>query len=196
METAKLLIGITGPPAAGKEAVSGIIAAALQKRDIGTLRFTFSTVLYRMLRDIGLSEDRRNAQALVVAIKNHLGKDTLALAVQRIVVESAEPCIILDGVRWPPDEQFIREFPNNVVIAVSACERKRFERTRSRRQKAGEENMTWERFLIEERAEAERFIPDIASRADVVVHNDGTLDDLSERLMAIVEGIILPRITS
>ncbi|MEK7513001.1 MAG: AAA family ATPase, partial [Patescibacteria group bacterium] len=154
----KLIIGITGPPAAGKETVAQIIADELKAKDLRVYRGTFSDVLYETLDIWGLAKDRSNAQRLAVVMRNAFGPTALTDAVAARAANTDAHAVIIDGVRWLVDEDLIRSFPNNLVIAVGASPKERWGWARARKEKAGEETVSWEEFQAQDQAENERFV--------------------------------------
>ncbi|MBI2047752.1 MAG: hypothetical protein HYT27_01295 [Parcubacteria group bacterium] len=74
---------------------------------------------------------------------------------------------------------------NFFMIFVDVSPKERYERLRDRKQRAGEEDLTWEEFLKQDSAPNEAFIPELAKMADFTIDNeerDPALTKLKKRV--------------
>ena len=82
---------------------------------------------------------------------------------------------ILDGVRWFGDEKMLHglneEGIKSILIYIPADSKVRYARLLARN-RAGEGATTWEKFMEQERMKNEVDIPDIGSRAEIVIENN------------------------
>jgi dephospho-CoA kinase len=101
-------------------------------------------------------------------------------------IGSAKADIVLfDGVRWESDVKLVRSFRKNFLIYVTADPKVRYERTKARKQKVGEDLATFDQFLEDEKIATEIYIPEFGKSADFKIENNGTLDDLKSQITKI-----------
>ncbi|MEK7630379.1 MAG: AAA family ATPase [Patescibacteria group bacterium] len=174
-------IGLIGKPGSGKETVANII-----KNNVTLGRTVrhhrFSDILYEIANLLYLPKTREVGQKLAVGLRDNIGKDVLSNAVRQRITNDPSDIIILDGIRWWPDVEMLRSFPNNFLLYIVAVPEKRFERLKERKEKAEEASMTWEQFLKEDNAENERFIEEIGKTADPLLNNNGTYIQLKSQI--------------
>lgn len=173
MDSKKIVVGLVGEKGSGKETFTQLLGEIAP--DLKILRIRFSDVLNETLKLWGIPQTRSNLQVLAVIMKNQFGPILSHAVYQRILVNSAQ-IIILDGVRWQPDVELIRDFPHSFLVYVTAPIKLRYERIRSRTEKQGEFNMSFEQFMKEETTENELLIPKIGMGADFKVSNNGTME--------------------
>jgi len=170
----KLVIGIVGPPLAGKETAADAFAELLGRDGFSVSRHRFSDVLRETLDLWGMPHGRDNEQRLA-QLMARLAEGTLSRAVEHRIANDAADVGILDGVRWFSDEEMIRSFAKrgikNLLVYVLASPDVRYERLR-RRNRAGEASVTRAEFDRQMAAENETYIPEIGGRADIKLMNE------------------------
>ncbi|MBI2011763.1 AAA family ATPase [Candidatus Daviesbacteria bacterium] len=176
----RLIIGLVGEKGSGKGTFTSILKETLPEKAIDQI--TFSDVLTDSLNVWALPPSRENYIKMMVSMKNTFGGDVLANAIKARVEKLPGEIVVIDGMRWPADEVLIRSFPKNVVLYITAVPKIRYERTKSRGQKAGEKDATFEQFMEQESAETEVYIPKIGEKADFTINNDGPLDEFIEQV--------------
>ena len=190
---AKLVIGLVGEKGGGKGKFTELIKewAKIVTCKFPTVKSTrFSDVLNDILKILSVSPSRENLQKLVLNLKNAYGPDILTNAVHNRVLNEESDIVILDGIRWPTDEQMLRKFPNNILVYITADAKIRYERTKIRGEKAGESEASFEQFQKEEQVETEIFIPQIGSRADIKIRNNGTIEEFEDEIRNFYEQFI------
>lgn len=194
-KTGKVYIGLVGEKGGGKDSVVKIAARLLPRKKVVQIRF--SDVLTDTLNIWALPRTRENYQKLSPSFRKVYGPHTLANAV-RVRGEAAPADIVfLNGVRWWEDVKMLRSLnkrgARSFLVYVTASASLRYERIRKnkRKEKVGEYRATLRKFMKEEKAYTEIFIPKIGRKADVKIENIGSYENLRE----VVKRQILPRIT-
>lgn len=172
-----LIIGLVGTAGSGKSHV----ATCLRERYGGRI-FKFSEYLSQVLDILAIPKSRDNLIKLSIALRNEFGENALAYAVARGVMAKGTTLAIVDGIRRVDDVAPLEPLPNFVLVAIDADPRLRFERMKRRGEKAGESLLTWEQFMMEEKAPTEITIPQVIARATVRLTNEGTVAELEKKI--------------
>jgi hypothetical protein len=179
----KLLIGIIGAPLAGKETCANLFEKLLVEDGYSVSRHTFSEILRETLDLWNIPHGRDNEQKMAIIMNAETGfKDgALSRAMRKRLMEDTADVTILDGVRWLGDEHMIRGFMDvgikNILVYIAAEPRVRYMRLLARN-RAAEAVTTWEKFVQQEQMKNEVDIPDIGSRAEIVLENN--YDDIEQ----------------
>jgi len=191
---AQTIVGIIGKPGSGKETVFKLIA---EKFSGNVYHAVFSAPLTAFLRDMGYPEEKIDRSALQLeaqCLNRHFGKGTVTRGLLLLIERSDAPIVVADGVRWESDFEGLKSLEGPsikcVMVYVVADPKKRFERLRARRERAGEKDLTWEMFLEQDNAENERFIPRLGKQADFPIDNNGTKEDLRRQVDDFCERFI------
>lgn len=170
---ANVIFGIVGEGGAGK----GTIAAYLkEKHKAATCRF--SDALNDMLARLDVEPTRENLIELSEILRKSFGETVLARAVARWAKQRPEEVIVVDGIRRMGDIETLGKLPEFHLVYVTADLQTRYERIIRRGEKAGETEMTYERFLSQEQLPTEVSIKEVAIHAEATINNNGTLDQL------------------
>jgi dephospho-CoA kinase len=170
-----LVLGITGPNAAGKGEVSGILAAR------GFATHSLSDVVREEAAARGLPPEREHLIRIGTELRREGGAGVLA---QRLMPKIGARDVV-DSIRNPAEVAVLRTLPRFVLLGVEAEPRLRFERSRHRARPGDPE--TFEAFLARERQEnsadpAGQQLAATFDLADRVIANDGDLDALRRRV--------------
>lgn len=191
----KLVIGIVGPPLAGKETCANLFDKLLVEDGYSVSRHTFSDILRDTLALWDIIPDRENLQkmALVMNAETGFGDGALSRAMKHRIKDDDSDVTILDGVRWLGDEKMIRSLNDEgiktIIIYISASPEIRYARLKERN-RAGESTTTWEDFVRQGKALNEIDIPDIGSRAEILLHNDYTdVNDFRKDIERVYENL-------
>ena len=194
----KLVIGIAGLPLAGKETVADELAALLQKDGLTLSRHRFSDILRETLDLWGIPHGRDNEQRLAIIMNDENGfrDGALPRAMEKRITSASEDVGILDGVRWLSDEKMVRELSKEglqgLLVYVNASENTRYERLQ-KRNRAHEGMTTREDFARQNQMKNEVDIPEIGSRADIIIENENKDQaTLRKEIERIYEGKIKP----
>jgi dephospho-CoA kinase len=173
----KLVIGIVGAPLAGKETCANLLEKLLIEDGYSVSRHVFSEILRETLDLWGIPRGRDSEQRLAIVMNAEAGfKDgALSRAMKHRIMNEDVDVTILDGVRWLGDETMLRGLNNegvkSILVYIQAEPKVRYARLLARN-RAGEGATPWEKFLEQEQARTERDIPDIGSRAEIVLDNN------------------------
>jgi dephospho-CoA kinase len=112
-------------------------------------------------------------------------------AMLREVENEDSDLVIVDGLRMPGDPDVFREAYENsfFLIYVTADQRVRYERSVSRGEKVGESDAAFEEFAAKENLETERLISEVGKTADFTIVNNGTANELEEKILDIMKKI-------
>jgi uridine kinase len=173
----KLVIGIVGAPLAGKETCADLLEKLLVEDGYSVSRHTFSEILRDTLDLWGIPHGRDNEQkmAIIMNAETGFGDGALSRAMRRRLMEDTTDVAILDGVRWTGEEKMIRGLEDagikSIMVYISAAPEVRYKRLLERN-RAGESATTWEKFVQQNNMKNEVNIPDIGSRAEIVLENN------------------------
>lgn len=173
---APLVIGFSGPIAAGKTTLAGILQTQ------GCAYTRFSLIIDDILKERNLPLDRHHRQ-LVGAEINRNGRQR-ELAERTMIRVAGAAKIVVDGLRFPDDHAFLREkfgfrFHHIHVSAPDGVRRKRYaERLELTVEEASEA------FDEANASEVERMVPTLERLADETLFNVGTKDDMAAILLS------------
>ncbi|MEI6587981.1 MAG: AAA family ATPase [Candidatus Moraniibacteriota bacterium] len=183
----KIIIGLIGEKGAGKGTVSDYL---LEK--YGAVHFGTSKILRRTLEDLHLPVTRDNLIKLALVLKEGYGPSVIIDSLIQDMEKSEADIIIADGIRMHGDvEPFQKKYQENFyLVYVTADLKLRYERTKSRKEKEGEENATLEQFLEEEGKLTEISIHEIGRRAEFKMNNNGTAEELKKQTDEMMEKLL------
>lgn len=143
--------------------------------------------------DRNVEVNRANLQkmAQIMVRETAFGPNALANAVRHRLMTSSADIVQADGVRWLADEELLRNIPNSLILYTTASLETRYQRELDRRREGGE-TLTREQFLAQNQAKNEIHIPEIGSRADWKIVNEGTLEELEEKVREFWEIKVRP----
>jgi dephospho-CoA kinase len=177
----RMVIGLTGPNAAGK----GEVAAAL-----AALGFAYHS-LSDVVREEAVARGRTTGRDDLIVTGNDLrregGPGTLA---ERMLPRLGDRDVV-DSIRNPAEAEVLRSVPGFVLLGVTAPPELRFERARARAGR-GDAVEDLRAFLDKEAEEdtdestAQRLTATFAL-ADRVLHNDGDLPSLKSAVAALIQ---------
>lgn len=175
----KTIIGLIGRPGVGKDTVAKLIAEVTGKR---TECFSFSRILIdEYCARLGIVPTHPNLQYVGDAIR----PEWLHERAKRHIEESDAEIIIIPSIRRTPDFEFVRSFPKHKLIAITTDEGKAYERMVKRREKPGEEHLTWEGYQELRKAPIDQEVGTLINRAEKTLSNDGTLEELKAQVQKI-----------
>ena len=181
----KVIIGLVGSLASGKDTTKKYLVEKYNAKDC-----RFSTILRDILNRIAIPNSRENLQKISTVLRENFGEDLLAKAIANDASKLDADMVIVDGVRRFTDIEHLKDLPNFILIKIDADPNKRYERMKTRNENVGDSAKTYEQFLEDHNAEADRQIGDVMKTADYVIENTGTLDDLYNQIDKIISNLM------
>lgn len=178
----KVIIGISGEIASGKDTI-----ARYYQKKYNAGMYRFSEVLRDILHRLYLAENRRNLADASLMLRKTFGEDVFARAIAEQIREDSRNFIIIDGVRRRADVSKIESLPGFRLLHISADPKKRHGRMTERKQNVDDSTKTYEEFLADAELESELEIRDLASNADFLIENNGTLEELYAKADRVFE---------
>lgn len=173
----KIILGFVGEIASGK----GTSAAYLMEK-YGANDHRFSAPLRDVLNRISIDTTRENLQNLSSCLRQTFGQNLLAHIITEDAKKDEHKIVIIDGIRRNPDIEYLEKLPEFKLIYITADPKLRFERLLGRGQNSDDKTKTYDQFLKDHEAEAEKDIPTVSANADYKIINDGELDSLHNKL--------------
>lgn len=177
----KKVIALAGETGSGK----GVIAAYLEKK-YGAKKIKFSDMLRDVLERYYLDYSRENLTTLSGAMREAFGQDIMSKVLRQDIEKTQEEVIVLDGARRKSDLDLIDNLPNFKFVYVDSSLKNRYERIFSRGEKVDEHQKTFEQFKNDHKLETEKTIPELREVADLVIENNGTLEELHQKIDVIM----------
>lgn len=180
----KIILGISGEIASGKDTVSKMLR---EKYGFGALMF--SNILRDILDRLYIEQSRNNLAKLSMHLRKCFGEDTLS----RVILKDAESIeseyIVVDGVRRLADIIHLEGNGNFYFVYVEASPEVRQERIVSRGQNTDDSTKTVLQLEKDQNLEAEAQVCSLKERADFVINNDGTIEELQAQVDKMVEDL-------
>lgn len=183
----RIVIGLIGEKGGGKGTVSDYL---IEK--YGAVHYGTSKILRRTLEDLHLPVTRDNLVKLALVLKEGYGPSVIIDSLITDMEKNGSNIIIADGIRMHGDvDPFRKKYGENFyLVYVTADIRIRYERTKARKEKDGEDKTTFEQFLEEEAKLTEISIHEIGKQADFTLNNNGDPENLSKQIEGMMTKIL------
>lgn len=179
-ETKMKLIIMTGMPGAGKSEV----ANAFQKANIPVI--VMGDVIRREVRRQGLEETPANTRRVMLELREKDGPGAVAKHCVGDLVSLDSPIVVIEGCRSLAEIDVFDDCAENVsIICVHSSPKARFERLRQRQRDDDPED--WETFRERDIRELSVGLGSVISLSDIMIVNEGTIEDLRSISKEIVE---------
>jgi dephospho-CoA kinase len=185
------VVGIVGRAGSGKDTLGEYLA---DRHEVTVL--SLGDVVRRVAVWRGVAATREKLRQISEQLRRQKGPAVFVRHVIRQIDRQSWPAVAVSGIRTPTDVAVFREHYGDRFTLVHVAvgdPHTRFERVRQRDESRDPE--TFNEFQVEERAEEEEFhISETIATADVVIRNQGSLDEFHERVeMQLVPRLRLPR---
>lgn len=188
------VIGLTGTIGSGKDVVREIL-----ERKLNTISVRLSDFLETdVLKKQGITITRSVQQNLGNELRKKYGSHILAkLAID--FMNKTNRIKVIDGIRNPGEIDFLKNhFGNDFkLIAIDAPQQLRFDRVIKRNRGIGYDPQTWEEFIIADEHDQGKDQPEHGQNvrkciemADVILQNDGSLEDLQKKVDNVVKEVL------
>ncbi|MBI2120453.1 MAG: AAA family ATPase [Parcubacteria group bacterium] len=181
----KKIFGFAGEMASGKTTAAEYV---LKKCD--GVSYRFSDPLRDVLARIGLPNTRENLQILSTSLRQNFGEDVLAKIVFEDVKNTKNPCIVIDGIRRPDDIKYLRTLREFILIYIRTDLNNRYSRLAKRQENSDDFGKTLEEFEKEQKQEAEAKIRELEPSADIVIENNGTLEEFYKKICFYADTVV------
>lgn len=178
----KIILGLVGPLASGKEATKKYLAEKYNAKDC-----KFSTILRDVLNRINIPTSRENIQKISTLLRANFGEDLLAKGIANDASKLDADIVVIDGVRRPTDIEHLVVLPNFFLVKIDADEKLRYERLVKRNENFGDSEKTFEQFKKDHESEADSLVPKVMATAKYSIYNNGSFEDLYKQIDDIVE---------
>ena len=177
----KIILGLVGEIASGK----GTTAKYLQDK-YGGKTHRFSTMLRDVAHRMHLEESRENLQKLSTAFRQYFSDDILAEVIYHDVAEDDGALVVIDGIRRHPDIKYMSTLPEFKLVYIETSVENRYKRIVERGENADDKSKTFEEFKKDQSQETEKDIVGLKAKADFIITNDASLDDLYPQIDKII----------
>ena len=143
--------------------------------------YRFSNPLRDILDRMHREKSRDTMQQLSTALRQVFGDDVLSEIILADVGQSESPFIVIDGVRRESDIKYLRHLEGFKLIYIDADIRTRYTRVTFRWENSSDTTKTIEEFVRETEAEAESRIRELKNISDIILENNGTIEDLEHQ---------------
>jgi len=177
----KIILGFTGLMACGKGT-----AAKYYKEKYSAPTFRFSTSMRDLLDRLYLPQSRENMSTISRITREAFGQDLYAKVMAGDVGKAEHDIVIVEGIRRMDDVKELKKLSNFKLVAIEADMKTRYERLKVRGENSDDASKTWEQFQKDHELETEISIPPVMAKADIVVDNNGSVEDFYKQLDKLV----------
>lgn len=180
----KIILGFVGDLASGK----GTVCKYLLEK-YGTQSYRFSTMLRDILKRVYLENSRNNLQTLSTLMRENFGQDIMSRVIAEDVKNDPSEIVAVEGIRRPTDITYLEKNPGFHLIYITADSKLRWERLIKRNENPGDDKKTYEQFLADEQAEADRLIKELGAKAEYKIVNNGNTEEFYSQIEEILKKI-------
>lgn len=177
----KIIIGLVGDLASGK----GTICKYLKEK-YGVSTYRYSTILRNLLDRLYLEQSRDNMQSLSKILRENFDQNILSKTITKDIENDPNSMVILDGIRRESDIVYLKDKPGFHLVYITADAKVRWKRIIERGENSDDKNKTFEQFLEDEKAEADRLIKELGKKAEYTITNDENLEKLHKKIEELV----------
>ncbi|MDD4476747.1 MAG: AAA family ATPase [Patescibacteria group bacterium] len=180
----KIILGFVGDLAAGKGAICKYL-----KEKYGINSYRFSTPLRDVLDRLYVEKNRENLQKLSTVIRENFSQDILSKIIAEDAVNDKNEIVAVEGIRRPSDIVYLEKIDGFHLVYITAESKLRWERLVKRNENLGDDKKTYEEFLRDEQAEADRLIKELGKKCEFTINNNGNFGELYENLENILNSL-------
>lgn len=177
------VIGLVGEKGSGKQTFVNFLKEILPDKNIRQVRFSDILAQTLLIWDIPIT--RSNLQKLSLIMEEGFGQASLANAAKFSIEGDNGDVLVFDGIRRSPELDLVKNMPNSSLIYITADQKLRYERLKTRSEKVGEVGLTFEQFLREEKSKAEINIPALGKKTNKKIENNGSLEEFKNKIIKL-----------
>lgn len=182
MNSEKLVVGLAGMPGAGKSVVVNVARA------MGYGVVVMGDVVREEAKRLGLEQTPENLGRIMLELRRLEGEAVIAKRCAPKIAEIPKNKIVVDGVRSLVEvEEFRRNFPKFVLLAVHAPPETRFKRLFHRRR--SDDPKSWEVFQERDMRELGVGLGNAIALAEYMIVNEEGLDAAKRKATEILRRI-------
>ena len=171
MPNARLIVGITGMPGAGKTTVANYISS----RGIKVL--AMGDIIREKAKELGYGAGKEGQKRVVRELRETGGKDIVAKLTMEKIIKLNLDKVIIDGIRSMDEVEFFSSHSKIILIAVHASQKRRYEFL-SKRGRIDDPNR-FEDLKERDMLELELGVGNVIALSDyMIVNEDITLEEL------------------
>lgn len=180
-----IIIGITGTIGAGKGTVVDYLAKNKKFKHFSARDFLVEEIKRREMEN-----NRDSMVAVANDLRSKFGPGYVAEELFKRAFESGENAII-ESLRTVGEVETLRKKGNFTLLAIDADPEIRYERIIVRGTTT--DDISFEKFLADEQREMEstdqnkQNLSECIKRADYVIHNNGSIEELNEKIEKILQ---------
>lgn len=172
----KMILGFSGQIGSGK----GTVAKHIVDK-YGASHYRFSDILREVSDYLRIEKTRDNLQDLSTILRQRFGQDLLTKLIFEKVKEDANDFIAVEGIRLAEDVDYLKRLPEFHFVYIEADPKTRYERILKRKENPGDAEKTFEQFLQDQEDEADIQIQGLKKKAQYVLENNGTVEELKQK---------------
>lgn len=181
----KIILGFSGLMASGKDASKKYLETKYNAKS-----FRFSTVMRELLERLNLEINRPNLVSISYSLRQAFGEDLFSKVMAKDVNAAPEEIVVIDGIRRLTDIQYLKDLPGFHLISIEADPKIRYDRAVARNENVGDAEKTFEQFLLDHKQmETEASIPSVMEKAQIIINNNGTIEELYAQIDKIIAAI-------
>jgi dephospho-CoA kinase len=174
------VIGIVGGPGTGKDTIAKLLPAVLEQ-SVEILSFS-RLIIEEYCKPLRIEPTHHNLQFIGNAIR----PEWIHERIYKEIEKSQANYFVIPSIRREEDFLFVRSFPKHLLIAVEAAPATAHARMKLRNEKPGEDQLTWEEYLVLCNAPIDQEVPKLMKQADVAIDNNGTVEELQQKLKDVL----------
>lgn len=178
----KIIIGLVGTLASGKETTKKYIVEKYNAKDC-----RFSSILRDAMNRTAIPISRENLQKFSTLLRENFGENILAKAIANDASKLDADIVVIDGVRRFTDIEHLEKLPNFTLVKIDADSKTRYERLKKRNENIGDDKKTFDEFMKEQEAEADKQIPEVMKAAKYSIDNSGSFENLYKQIDEIIK---------
>jgi len=179
-----MIIGLTGPNASGKT----VVVDYLKQKGFDT--FSLSDIIRDEAKNKGLEQTRENLIEVGNNLRKEFGTEILSKRTVEKIKQSNISNTVVDSIRNPGEIEELKKEENFMLIGVTTDIETRFNRAKERGSARDVETLEEFKALEEKEKEgskAEQQLNACFDMADKVIENNGTIEELHEKIDKILE---------